>query len=115
MPFFDKIGDALNKTGQDLKQKAKVISDTSNLKIERSQLLSEVERLYIEIGKAVYQSGDEKFTEQINQIRSKFERVKEIEEEVDSLKGNVKCPSCGEMVDATVRFCPHCGKEMSSE
>ena len=106
MSFLNKM----KKAGEALADKARDLGDVAGLAMEKSQLKSEIEDLYIEIGKKIVEEKDERFVDQIAQIEAKHERIKAIEEEVDEYKGKVKCPKCGKMIDDDARFCPECGQ-----
>lgn len=106
--LFDKV----KKAGETVVQAAKDLGDTAELKIEKAQLNSDIEHLYIEIGKAIVERNEPEFAEQIAQIKEKKARICAIEEEVGDIQGKVKCPKCGKMVDEDSRFCPVCGESL---
>ena len=108
MDFINKM----KKAGEALADKAKDLGDAAALTMEKAQLKSEIENLYIEIGKKIVEENDERFTDVIAQIATKQKRIKVIEQEVDEFKGKIKCPRCGKMIDDESHFCPECGQEI---
>ena len=115
MQFWNKVGEAINKTGQEIKSKAKEIGDITALKSEKSRLTGNIEKIYLEIGKAVYEARDEKYTEFIQRIEANQSRIGEIDQQISDLKGTAVCPKCGETVGADDHFCQHCGHDLTAE
>ena len=44
-----------------------------------------------------------------NQIEAHLNNIKNIEEEIQQLKGKKPCPNCGKTIDAESKFCNYCG------
>lgn len=113
MPLLDRLSDTINKTGQDLKKKAKDVGDFSNLKMEKAQLLTTIEKTYLEIGRLAFTNQDATYQTQLAQIQQAKERIAAIDALCDERMGKVKCPGCGRYINPDDHFCPHCGHDLS--
>ena len=80
----------------------------------------DIRRLYASIGEICYiahKSGKE--PEGLNAIYENLNRMNEekaeINANIDSLNGIVRCPDCGGAVNYGVKFCPNCGRKIPDE
>ena len=107
MSFLNKM----KKAGEALADKAKDLTDVASLAMEKSQLKADIEDIYIEIGKKIVESKDERFIDEITRIQEMNLKIEKIDEEMNDYKGKIKCPHCGKMIDNSHSYCPECGKE----
>lgn len=111
MGLFDKVGETINTTAD----KAKNISELSNVK---RRLLYEEERIieiFTEIGKKYYEnpSQDKKDLNLLcEDIDTRKKRIKRMKYELNELKGIRVCEKCGTEVDEKFVFCGVCGAKL---
>ncbi len=115
MEFFDKVSKTVSDTGQ----KAKEMADVATLNNKVSANERQIKDLYTQLGDAYYQVHSEDpetgFSPMVTQITDLQNEIKEWNEQIQQLKGNIKCPNCGEYVDGKAYVCPHCGQSLLPE
>ncbi len=103
----------LNKTVSDAGQKTKDLADIASLSGKVSGNEKKIDKLYKEIGEIYFDAhGDdpeEAFNDLVGNIHDLMRQNDELEEQVQALKGLIKCPGCGEYVDKDSISCPNCG------
>jgi rRNA maturation endonuclease Nob1 len=98
------------KTSGDLLKSAKL-----NMNLSAAE--SSLKNMHYEIGKKVheiYQSGDslgQWFDEKYSEILETENKISEIKELLDELKGVRKCPKCEKTCDRESEFCSKCGTQ----
>ena len=79
-----------------------------------------LKQIYMEIGKKVheiYQYGGSLgkfFDEKYSEILKTEAGIKDLKDQMDSLKGVRACTKCGASVDRNAGFCPKCGMQMDA-
>jgi len=119
MAFFDKLGESISTGSQKVAQKAKELSEVSNLNsqlgrdesIVRSSI-DELGRLYFEQHRDEVESAYPEIVKRIDDANADIARIKQ---EILKAKGLQLCPKCGNDVPVGVKFCPSCGNEMIYE
>ena len=119
MEFIDKLKEVGCETYKYTAEKTSRIAKETKLKIKMSQKKSDIEDIYVDIGKAIYQEHirEEKtnIKEQVEEFCMKIDELsKEIEDirtEILNLKDKKKCSVCAKEIDIEDKFCPSCGKE----
>ena len=119
MEFIDKLKEVGCETYKYTAEKTSRIAKETKLKIKMSQKKSDIEDIYVDIGKAIYQEHirEEKtnIKEQVEEFCMKIDELsKEIEDirtEILNLKDKKKCSVCAKEMDIEDKFCPSCGKE----
>ena len=84
-----------------------------------SQNKSQIDDLYNEIGKAVYQNHIREEKVDINDIVNDYcnkidllaNEIESLETEILDIKNKKKCAVCSTEMDKSVKFCPNCGKQ----
>ncbi|MCL2665410.1 MAG: zinc-ribbon domain-containing protein [Defluviitaleaceae bacterium] len=94
---------------------------TAKLSINLTNEQEILKGIYIEIGKRVheiYTHGgslggyfDEKYTE----IVRTTEKIENIKEKINVVKGTRICPKCGKPTVRTAEFCPKCGADLNDD
>lgn len=123
MEIFDKIGEVASQTYKFTTEKADKFARETKLRMKMNENKAKIERLYNEIGEAVYRRhisvDKENFDEEINGACEAIDRIsKEIEQqnnELLSIKDRKQCPNCNEKIDKEYKYCPNCGMEQSKE
>ena len=93
MDFFSKLGKKATETYKITKEKATTISEELELKGKISEAKDNIEEIYIEIGKTVFQeikAGKdvirEEITEKIDEISKLQEKIEQLESQILALK-----------------------------
>ena len=119
MELFDKIGENATKAYKATADKASNLAKEAKLKIKMNELKSQVDDLYKEIGKKVYQK---------HLINQPIDIQSELEEEctkIDVLSNKIEinlkdclelqdkkqCDNCETQFNTSFKFCPECGKK----
>lgn len=116
MEFFDKLGKKMGDLYQGGMAKTEELSKEFKLKTEISKKKAEIEKLYTEIGKVVYEDikdnkdvSREVVEGKCNLITSNFEEIARIEGEILKVKNIRICEGCKNEIDFKVEYCPKCG------
>lgn len=118
MSFFDKM----KQSATEAARKAQQTVEVTRLKAQISSREKEIEKVYTQIGEAVflaYAAGDTAQSE--SEVTALCERVKSIRDDIAELERRIKfirmektC-ECGRVVGMDVKFCPDCGRRFPDE
>lgn len=118
MDFFDKLSKKASETYKMTKEKTSQISGELKLRNKISNSKENINNLYNEIGKLVYEAhkkGEELSKDDIRpkceEIAREEEKIEKAEVEILALKKIKKCINCGAELDEKDEFCSKCGKE----
>ena len=122
MEFFDKLSKKASEAYKITADKTGKIAKETKLKLKISELKSEINTIYTEIGKKAYEkhtlkNGKENCTENVcEQIKEKCLKIDMLSDEIDNLlkqclelKDKKQCENCYAEIEKDVKFCPHCG------
>lgn len=116
MSFFDSIGSKVSATGQAAAEKAKNITEIGRLNGVISDHEKRISRLYFEIGQSYYERHRDdpaaEDLERITAVNDALEKIDVCREQIKTLKGVEKCPTCGADVARGSQFCNNCGTKM---
>lgn len=120
MAFFENLSEVLSSKGKEAAEVAKKVAESANLKSQLSGVNAEIRKHYMKIGEAYFESYkdcevDCEFEENVQAIRDAKKAIAELEKRLRELKGNIKCESCGSLIDAECCFCPKCGAKVEVE
>ena len=128
MEFFDKLSKKASEAYKITADKTGKIAKETKLKLKISELKSEINTIYTEIGKKAYEkhtikNGGEKCTENVcEQIKEKCLKIDVLSDEIDNLlkqclelKDKKQCENCYAEIEKDVKFCPHCGTKQEEE
>lgn len=113
--FFGSLGETLTKTARELSGRAEEVYETQRLKNKISGEERQITKAMADIGKIIYKryrdgvplAEEEKaICEQIDDRREQIDKYKE---EMNGVKGNRFCPSCGNPLGRNDAFCSKCG------
>lgn len=117
MDFFNKLGKKASETYQVTKEKTVKFSNEVKLKGKISDIKTNINQEYKEIGKLVYEQFTTN-TDKKEDIELKCQVIANLNDEISKLEAEIlalnetkKCISCGEEIDSKADFCPKCGKE----
>ena len=103
--------DAAGKKATDMVESTRI-----NMKIY--DLNADVDRLYREIGKMLYDThlgemaDQELVQEKLEKLDEKHREIEELREKLNDLKSAAKCPVCGKECKAGDTFCSECGAKL---
>lgn len=117
MEFFDKIGKKASEAYRITADKTGKIAKETKLKIKIGDLKSEINNIYEEIGKLVYQKHiREEEYDITKELEEKCTKIDCLSDEIDSylkqclqLKEKKQCPNCYTEIEKSANFCPECG------
>ena len=128
MEFFDKLSKKASEAYKITADKTGKIAKETKLKLKISELKSEINTIYTEIGKKAYEKhtikyGSEKCTENVcEQIKEKCLKIDVLSDEIDNLlkqclelNDKKQCENCYAEIEKDVKFCPHCGAKQEEE
>ena len=116
MDFFEKIGDAANKTYKYTAEKTTKIAKETKLRMQINEYKGNIKDLYIEIGEDIYEKYVIKEDVNLDEIHAKCEMIKDIsnkivecKDEILKIKEKRQCKNCFEEIDLYSNYCPNCG------
>ena len=122
MEFFDKLSKKASEAYKITADKTGKLAKETKLKLKISELKSEINTIYNEIGKKAYEkhtlkNGKENCTENVcEEIKEKCLKIDMLSDEIDNLlkqclelKDKKQCENCYAEIEKDVKFCPHCG------
>lgn len=116
MAFWDNLGQKASETTAKAMQKAKEISDIAKLNSMISEEETKINNTYYQIGKlyAAMHPHDyeEDFAGMIVSIGEADEKIRNYRQQIQDIKGVVRCVQCGAEVQSGVAFCSSCGAPM---
>lgn len=117
--FLDKVGETITSKGKDVAKKAKEIAEVVSLNNQISTQEDTINKVFLEIGKSVYQLKEEwvstELAEKFSIVDSAYEEIGKLKKEIMTLKGVKQCPGCGAEVASNAAYCPDCGTQMPEE
>lgn len=117
MEFFDKIGKKASDTYKYTAEKTGKLAKEAKLRLKMNEDKSEINSLYKEIGKKVYEKHvtddiiniKEELEEECTKIDVLSQEIENMLKEILTLKDRKQCPSCFEQIDKDAQYCPRCG------
>lgn len=116
MAFLDDIGKKITQAGQSAVQKTKGITDIAKINATISDEEKKINSNYNRLGKLYvaihYSDSEPDFAEIISDIKSSEQKIVELRQQIQDIKGIVLCEKCGAEVPNTDAFCSSCGSPM---
>lgn len=116
MGFFDDLKERLTNASKEVSQKVNDTVAVTKLQGQISSKENGIKEAFIEIGKAVFEKykDDEnsEFFARFKEITGLQDEIAGLKDQIDVIKGIVRCPVCGEAVEKGAQFCPKCGAKM---
>lgn len=117
MEFFDKLGKKASEAYKVTADKTGKLAKEAKLRMKISDLKSQINTIYKEIGETVYQKHTREGEYDITkEIEEKCTKIDVLSDEIESnlkqcleLKDKRQCPSCFAEIENDVKFCPKCG------
>ena len=117
MEFFDKLGKKASEAYKVTADKTGKLAKEAKLRMKISDLKSQINTIYKEIGETVYQKHTREGEYDITkEIEEKCTKIDVLSDEIESnlkqcleLKDKRQCPNCYTEIEKDVKFCPKCG------
>ena len=116
MALFDNLSKKLTEAGQTAVQKTKELSDITRINSAIAEEEKRINNSYYQIGKlytAIHISDYESdFAGMIQAIKESENKIREYRQQIQEIKGVVRCEKCGAEVPSNAAFCSACGNSM---
>ena len=117
MEFFDKLGKKASEAYKMTADKTGKIAKETKMKFKIGELKSQINEIYEEIGKKVYESHVKKEEISIqNDLEEQCTKIDVLSDEIESLlkqclelKDKKQCQKCFKEIEKDAKFCPSCG------
>ena len=117
MEFFDKLGKKASETYKFTAEKTGKFAKEAKLRMKMNENKSDIEGLYKQIGKKVYEKHllqdtiniNEELEEECTKIDILSDEIESALNEILSLKDIKQCSNCYEKIDKNSKYCPNCG------
>ena len=123
MEFFDKIGKKASEAYKVTADKTGKMAKEAKLKMKMAELKSQVNDIYKEIGKKVYEKHvrEENIDIKID-LEEECTKIDVLSAEIESnlkeclnLRDKKQCQKCFKEIDNNMNFCPECGAKQEEE
>ena len=123
MDFFDKLGKKASEAYKITADKTGKIAKEAKLRMKINELKSQINDIYEEIGKKVYENHVREEKEDLGKIlEEECIRIDVLSDEIEDklhqcleLKDKKQCPNCYKEIDKNMKFCPECGAKQKDE
>ncbi len=123
MDFFDKLGKKASQAAKVTADKTGKIAKETKLKFKIGELKTQINDIYEEIGKKVYEKHireeeiciKKDLEEQCTKIDVLSDEIDALLKECLELKDKKQCPSCYKEIERDDKFCPNCGEKQTQE
>lgn len=123
MEFFDKLGKKASEAYKLTADKTGKLAKETKLKLKIGELKSQINDVYEEIGKRVYENHVREEDETAKQeIEEKCVKIDVLSDEIDSLlneclelKDRKQCKKCYAEIERDAKFCKYCGEKQEKQ
>lgn len=121
---MDFIDDAVTKAKEAIDiacKKTNEVVNTQKQKFDIAALENKRAKDFEMLGMLYYESiktgstSDKKINAVVNEITAKNKKIKQLNEEMNSIKNKRICPKCGSAVDNLSNYCGVCGEKLVFE
>lgn len=117
MEFFNKLGKKASEAYKVTADKTGKLAKEAKLRMKMGELKSEINNIYEEIGKTIYENHVREEKKDItNELEEKCTKIDCLSDEIESilkecleLKDKRQCPNCYVEIEKDAKFCPECG------
>jgi len=123
MDIIDNIGKKATDTCKSAAKQTSKFVEIAKLKLFISKSRDEIEDIYAEIGKKIYERHVENkeikdnrfYIQDCIEIDSIASEIEEARIKILELSGSKQCKSCYSEVEEEFKFCPKCGSEFAKQ
>ena len=117
MEFFNKLGKKASEAYKVTADKTGKLAKEAKLRMKMGELKSEINNIYEEIGKIVYENHviepkkdiTKELDEKCTKINCLSDEIESILKECLELKDKRQCTNCFTEIEKDSKFCPECG------
>lgn len=116
MGFFDNLGKKASEAYGATAKKTGDLAKEAKLRMKINENKSDINELYTEIGKKVYEKYVSEETFNMRYVEEECSKIDILSSEIEScltsileLKNRKQCPKCFAEIDVNATFCPKCG------
>ena len=121
MGFFDNLGKKASEAYGATAKKTGHLAKEAKLRMKINENKSDINQLYTEIGKKVYEKYVSEETFNMRYVEEECSKIDILSSEIEScltsileLKNRKQCPKCFAEIDANATFCPKCGAKQDN-
>lgn len=118
MEFFDKLGKKASEAYKITADKTGKIAKETKIKFKINDLKSQINDIYEEIGKNVYEKHVKKENISVSDFEEECTKIDVLSDEIEGLlkecldlKDKKQCPKCYKEIEKDAKFCPSCGEK----
>lgn len=119
MAFFEELGKTLTKVGEATAQKTKEVAEFTKVNAKILEIQGKLDKAYIEVGKRYVElhsvCDEEDMKSVVGVVYGLEDQLREFQQQLQELKGTVKCGQCGSQCEADAYFCSVCGAELQKK
>ena len=122
MAFFDKLGKKASEAYKITADKTGKLAKETKIKFKMSDLKSQINDIYQEIGKIVYEKHVKKEEISMNELEEQCTKIDVLSDEIEDLQKQTLelrdkklCTNCFKEIEKNAKFCPSCGAEQQEE
>ena len=123
MDFFNKLGKKMSETYDATTEKTAKLAKEAKLRMKINEDKSDINDLYKQIGKKVYENHITGKSIDINKdLEEELTKIDVLSAEIETslktileLKNKKKCSKCNSEIDRDSAFCPVCGEKQPEE
>lgn len=119
MAFFEDLGRTLTKVGEVTAQKTKEVAEFTKINAKILELQNKLDKAYAEVGKKymlAHPANEEEELQGVVEAAYRLEdELMELRNQLQDLKGTMKCEVCGTKCSTDAIFCSNCGAELKKE
>lgn len=121
MATFDDVVDKAKDFAETAGKTAEKVVEVSKLKLQVSQINSEIKRAYEKLGSAVYHmkkadyEDDGLISSVVEEIDSLFAEKDSVEAKLAALRNQLICTTCGAKNPKDALYCVKCGSRLQDE
>ena len=116
MSFLDQLGKKVSDAGKGVAQQTKNLTEIARLTSVIDTEEKMVAQSYTQIGKTYYENHkndpDAECAAQIALVNKSLEKIAQWREQIQRIKGIVKCPQCSAEIPYGSQFCGVCGTKI---
>ena len=122
MAFFDRLGKKASEAYKITADKTGKLAKETKIKFKMSDLKSQINDIYQEIGKIVYEKHVKKEEISMNELEEQCTKIDVLSDEIEDLQKQTLelrdkklCTNCFKEIEKNAKFCPSCGAEQQEE
>lgn len=123
MEFFDKLGKKASQAAKVTADKTGKIAKETKIKFKIGELKTQINDVYEEIGKKVYEKHvreediciKKDLEEQCTKIDVLSDEIESLLKECLALKDKKQCKNCYKEIEKEDNYCPNCGEKQTGE